>query len=111
MLDEVLRYWLIFTAGPSFLIAGLAMFHRRWITAVMVVMGGFIGMWAAVVPLFRSMARYEAETGYGGGNAGVLLCCTVPLFPVAGMVLLGLIGLGFDNWFRAGLHADTGEGG
>lgn len=49
MLDDALRYWLIFTAGPSFL--------------------------------------------------------------VAGMVLLGLVGLGLDNWIRAGLLVNDGESG
>lgn len=48
------------------------------------IIGGGIGLFLAIVPLYVLMELSYERTGYDAGNAGVFFCCTVPTFPIIG---------------------------
>ncbi|MCZ6836786.1 MAG: hypothetical protein O7G85_13505 [Planctomycetota bacterium] len=71
----------------SLIAASVAIGTRRWWTALLMPIGCAFGFALAVLPIWLSMQNYTIETGYDAGNGGVLFVCTVPVFPIIGLML------------------------
>ena len=64
-------------------------------TRSLAVIGALIGLLAAIlswIPLGFWMYSYQKRTGYDAGNAGVLGCFAVLLFPAVGGALGAIVG-------------------
>jgi len=91
------RFWLLLFHGTILLAVVIAaVVCRAWVTALLVIIGWFLGAVLAVVPLWLLMEWSAARTGYDAGNAGIFFVCTVPTFPILGLAL----GCYFSYWLE-----------
>ena len=90
-------FWLVLHSVICAIALALALPAKLWWTAGLAIAGTVLGAVLAVVPVWMMMSHYTNQTGYGAGNAGVLFCCSVPLFPPLGLALGMAVGYAIDR--------------
>ncbi|MEM6552961.1 MAG: hypothetical protein AAF750_12665 [Planctomycetota bacterium] len=74
---------------------GDVMPHRWKIT--LAICGLVLGLLAAISVPYLLMRWSQWRTGYDAGNAGILFCCTLALFPLVGLIAGLLVGTSLDH--------------
>ncbi len=90
------QFWAFVHAAIAVTLAVVALARRCPWTATGAIVGGALGCFLAVVPLWMLMARSSERTGYDAGNAGVLFACTVPFVPPVAIAIGAALGFLLD---------------